>query len=417
MTAVRKLQAPETPDDTTSIEVARPTQSVALAGMLQKIAAETGTPYFHLIREFAGLAFGPGRLTFDEYVALRLFDPKMYDGADKRTFAGLAAMRRIWLQANHRIEFFGLVDNKIACNALFASYGFPSIPTLAVFSEKVGRPSPTLLHSADDLRAFLTRSEHYPLFGKPIDGRQSLGSASLDRYDSARNCLITVAGREIALDTFIADLRTHYASGYLFQKRVRPHAAVRAICGDRLATVRLMTIWTQGQPKLLRACWKIPAGDNAADNFWRPGNLLAQLDLDTGRVARVMRGQGIKFEEITHHPDTGAALVGTEVPNWREMTETVLEGARMLKHVALIGWDIAPVDAGAVIVELNQTPDFLLPQLADRRGILDADFANFLAERKQDAIAHKRENRQKMHRSPLPGFHLGIGEKTPGSPV
>src|SRR5271155_1335448 len=84
MSAVRKVQLDATPAAAPSIEVARPTQTVALAGMLQQIAAETGTPYFHLIREFAGLAFGPGRLSFDEYVALRLFDPKMYDGVDKR---------------------------------------------------------------------------------------------------------------------------------------------------------------------------------------------------------------------------------------------------------------------------------------------------------------------------------------------
>ena len=164
------------------------------------------------------------------------------------------------------------------------------------------------------------------------------------------------------------------------------------MCGDRLATVRLMTIWSQGEPKLLRACFKIPAGSNTADNFWRPGNLLARLDLDTGRIGRVVRGTGIGLEELTHHPDTGAPLVGTEVPNWAALTEAALEGARLLKHVALIGWDIAPVDAGAVIVELNQTPDFLLPQLADRRGMLDIDFARFLAERKQDAAASDRKS-------------------------
>ena len=127
-----------------------------------------------------------------------------------------------------------------------------------------------------------------------------------------------------------------------------------------------------------------------------------------------MRGTGTRLEELTHHPDTGAQLVGIEVPNWRAVTEIALEGARLLKHVALTGWDIAPVDSGAIMVELNQTPDFLLPQLADRRGILDTTFADFLAERKQDAAAWKRENRQKTHRTSLEGFHLGLGEKPPG---
>ena len=186
MNTALKAQPPAPPEEVSSVDVAKPAQSLALAGTLQRIAAETGSPYFHLIREYAGLAFGPGRLSFDEYIALRLFDPKLYDGADKKAFVGATASRRICLQANHRIEFYGLVDNKIASNALFAAYGFRTIPTLAVFSEQIGLPSSALLHSADDLRAFLARSEHYPLFGKPIDGVQSLGSASLDRCDAAR---------------------------------------------------------------------------------------------------------------------------------------------------------------------------------------------------------------------------------------
>src|ERR1700688_4032448 len=103
MSAVRKVQLDATPAESPSIEVARPNQTVALAATLQQIAAQTGTPYFHFIREYASLAFGPGRLSFDEYVALRLFDPKMYGGSDKKAFVGLAASRRIWLQANHRI--------------------------------------------------------------------------------------------------------------------------------------------------------------------------------------------------------------------------------------------------------------------------------------------------------------------------
>jgi len=408
MTTALKAQTPAPPEEAASIEVAKPAQSLSLAGTLMQIAAETGTPYFHLIREFAGLAFGPGKLNFEEYVALRLFDPKMYEGADKKAFVGMAASRWIWLQANHRIEYFGLIDNKIAANALFAAYGFPTIPTLAVFSEQIGRPAPALLHTGEALRSFLTRSDIYPLFGKPIDGIQSLGSASLDRYDAGRGALVTAGGREIPLDTFIADLRTHYGSGYLFQKRISPHAGVRAICGDRLATVRLLTIWAEGEPRLLRACWKIPGGSNTADNFWRPGNLLAQLDLDTGRIGRVVRGTGTGLDELTRHPDTGAALAGIEVPNWRAVTEIALEGARLLKQVALIGWDIAPVDDGAMLVELNQSPDFLLPQLADRRGMLDGAFSAFLAERKRDAAAWKRERKQSVRERP--SFHLGIGE-------
>jgi hypothetical protein len=215
-----------------------------------------------------------------------------------------------------------------------------------------------------------------------------------------------VSGQSLPLAKFAADVNANYGQGYLLQRRVSPHAEVRAICGDRLATVRLLTTMTANAPKLIRACWKIPAGSHGADNFWRPGNLLAQLDLATGRVLRVIRGVGMTLEEVTHHPDTGTALIGRAVPNWTEVTRTALEAAKVLPDLKLIGWDIAPVDAGAVIVELNQTPDFILPQLADRRGIMDAAFKRFLAECEQLSIKWDRQQRKGSKRPALQGFKV-----------
>jgi hypothetical protein len=389
-----------------AIDVKRPRQEIALAPTLQRIAAECGTTFFGLVKDYATLAFGPGRLTFDEYLALRLFDPKVYAGVDKGAFVGLTQSRKIWIKANFRVENFALVENKIAADAVFAAYGFRTAPTLAVFCNRIANQSPRLLRSEADLRDFLRNADHYPLFAKPMDGLQSLGSASIDRYDRAGDCLITVSGQSLPLAKFAADINAHYGQGYLLQRRVSPHAEVRAICGDRLATVRLLTTMTAGAPRLIRACWKIPAGTHGADNFWRAGNLLAQLDLATGRVLRAIRGVGMTLEEVTHHPDTGAALIGALVPNWYEVTQTALEAAKVVPDLKLIGWDIAPVDAGAVIVELNHTPDFILPQLADRRGIMDAAFKSFLAECEQLSTKWERQQRAGSRRPPLDGFKV-----------
>jgi hypothetical protein len=338
-----------------------------------------------LLKESVMLRLGAGRLSFEEYMQLRLFDDQLYAATDKSGFAGLKASQKIWLQANYRVDLFGLVTNKISADILLATHGFPILTMVALFHEQVGIKCPFLLRNDEDLRDFLTTSDNYPLFGKPLNGYRSIGSASIDRYDAASDMLITTTGLNILVDTFISFLRDHSASGYLFQKRVSPHARVREICGDRLATVRLLTIVRNGAPKILRGCWKIPAGVNAADNFWRPGNLLAQLDLENGRVLRVVRSDGASNEEITHHPDTGARILGTFVPNWPEVLMLALEGAKVLEDIPLVGWDIAPVDSGAIVVEPNINPDFNLHQIADRRGILDDTLREFLQERKKHA--------------------------------
>jgi hypothetical protein len=241
---------------------------------------------------------------------------------------------------------------------------------------------------------FLRNTKDYPLFGKPVDETRSLGSMALDGYDTASDSVIALNGRKLPLAAFVAEVARHFQAGYMLQPRVVPHTAVRAVAGERLATVRVVTICTNDGPKLFRAAWKIPAGPNVADNFWRSGNLLATLDLNTGRVTRAVRGAGPMQQQVTQHPDSGVELIGFEVPNWPKIISVALEAAATLYEVPLIGWDIAPTDDGALIVEPNFTPDFDLPQLADRRGILDDQFKAFLA----DCQVARRAAKEKLRR-------------------
>jgi hypothetical protein len=241
------------------------------------------------------------------------------------------------------------------------------------------------------LLRFLRASNDYPLFGKPMNELKSLGAASLEAYDGASDSLLLAGGQQLPLERFVEEVTRHYSAGYILQRRVSPHPAVRALVGERLATVRVMTIFSREGPQILRAAWKIPGGDNFADNFWRHGNLLATLDLQTGRVIRVVRGSGLTQKQLTHHPDSNAPLIGIHVPQWQEITALALEAAASLKDVGLIGWDLAATDRGVVIVEPNYTPDFVLPQLADRRGMLDDHFKAFLSACKAESRDAKRE--------------------------
>jgi hypothetical protein len=375
--------------EASSVDVSRPRARPARVSKLRQVAASRQASVVRLFADWMVLRLRSG-LSIEEYLGFRLFDPDFYGAADRTAFAGIKRARRILLKANYRLDLYGLIENKIACDFLLAAHGLPTMPTVALYHQATGLPAPFLLRSTEELREFLSNGERYPLFGKPLEGRQSLGSASFDRYDPAGGMLVTFDGRTVALDGFVRDVTTHFASGYLFQKRVSPHATVRPLCGDRLATVRVLTAATREGPQVLRASWKMPAGINAADNFWRIGNLLAQLDIKNGQVLRAVQTTRNGFEEITHHPDTHAALLGATVPHWLQILDYAKEGARVLADVPLLGWDIAPVDSGAVIVEVNHIPDFRLHQIADRRGIYDSAMIRFLHERKVHAADWRR---------------------------
>lgn len=382
------------------------------ASALQAIAKDYGRPLQQVVMEIARLSFGPGKVSFDEYMALRLFDDAGLGGADKSAFAGLKAAQSLWLTANADPTWFGIVDHKLAITTLLSGYGLPTIPTAALFAPGRRYPAITTLTSPEDLAAWL-RHATYPLFGKPISSNRSLGSASLVAFGADADVVTLLSGERVGVGAFCAEIAAKFADGYLLQPRVDPHPAAKEICGDRLACVRVMTINGAAGPEVLRAVWKIPAGDNVADNFWR-GNIVCQIDLESGRVLRAITGTGLASRQLETHPDTGATLAEIQVPGWSSIIQTALDGAAALPDVPLIGWDIAATANGAVIVEPNNTPDLFMVQLADRRGILDARFKAFLAH--CEARNRERASRERDQRRSANSARIGrLGQQIKGS--
>ena len=380
-----------------TVDVTRPTHELPLDVALRKMAEVAKGSALKVMREYATLAFGPGQVSFSDYTKLRLFDDAFYAGSDKRTVVGQRRNFDIDLTINYRHDWMGLFSNKVASASYLAAHGFPTIPVSAIYAKDLAGASHVVARNKDDLRAFLVNEANYPLFGKPIEGIQSLGSIGLKRYLPGTDSLETIDGREVPLDHFMLDIDQHYGHGYLFQKFLTPHPAIRTVCGDRPATVRIVTLACEGEPKVFRACWKIPTGSNVADNYWRPGNLLAQIDLASGRVQRVTSGTGLDLTEHTHHPDTKAQLVGMEVPNWTRLSQTAAEAARLMRHMPLIGWDMALLETGPVIVEMNEKPDFFLNQLADGRGVLDEELTTFIKSQKKKATDRVRSIKRQVH--------------------
>ena len=378
------------PQDRPVIDVARIQTGHGIDAALLKIVAASKTSPLKIMRDYVGLAFGPGRISFSDYCQLRLFDSEFWAGVDRRTVAGQRRNMAINQTINYRHDWWGLLDNKIATCSYLSAYGLPVIPILAVYCANLKTGAVNIASNEQQLHEILTNEANYPMFGKPTEGLQSLGSIGLQRYVPATKSLETREGRSVPLDAFIDQLRKHYSTGYLFQKFVSPHAAIRDLCGDRLATIRMITLTTESGPKLLRACWKIPAGANVADNYWRKGNLLAKIDIAQGRVLRVLSGSGLDLVQHDRHPDTDAALIGFRIPHWQRIIDTVIEAARLMQHVPMIGWDVTALDEGPVIVEMNERPDFFLPQLADGRGILEPELMDFMAAQKRNCNAYKK---------------------------
>ena len=116
------------------------------------------------------------------------------------------------------------------------------------------------------------------------------------------------------------------------------------------------------------------------DNFYAgsSGNLVGQIDLDSGLIKRVV-GVILEQSEVTVHPDTKEPLKDFILPHWRDIVKVCLTAAAAFPGLRFQHWDIAICSRGPVILELNSNGGLAMAHLAHRSGIYDAQFGALLS--------------------------------------
>src|SRR5690606_6439047 len=118
-----------------------------------------------------------------------------------------------------------------------------------------------------------------------------------------------------------------------------------------LATIRFVTLRKRtGEVIPFSATYRIPTGDAVIDAFSH-GGMAAPIDLATGRLAAaVTLDMASVGESAIVHPDTGARIEGTVLPDWDETIDLVLRAHEAVPgSVPLVGWDVALTTAGPVL--------------------------------------------------------------------
>jgi hypothetical protein len=163
----------------------------------------------------------------------------------------------------------------------------------------------------------------------------------------------------------------------LLQPRLVNHPALRPLSPNALSTIRVMTIQRPREPpRFLAAVLRMGTGDSTADNFAQ-GGIASAIDADTGVIGEARR---IDEQHCTHvyqsHPDTGVPFAGYKVPFWNESVRLALDAHARLGTIACVGWDVAVLDDGPVLIEGNWNPCTKLLQVATQVPLLTTEFAS-----------------------------------------
>ncbi|HNB25679.1 MAG TPA: sugar-transfer associated ATP-grasp domain-containing protein [Alphaproteobacteria bacterium] len=342
-----------------------------LVGLMQLAKRETGKSELAQAKELMRLRRGIGHLAVDEYFMYRLYDDRLYSDETRDAFLSEKLHWPICAKCADP-QWRATTEDKWLAYLLLAQFGQRVPRTLAVVdgSQRSFATTPKL-SSAADLAGFLATAP-LPIFAKPNAELGSFGAILIKRFEGGR---ITIdEDRSFTPEEMMRDI--FGARTYLLQEVVRNHPDIARL-SDYVATVRTMNLVWPDRIETPFTLVKIPVGDNIADNYWRKGNLIADVDPETGIIRRAVSGKGAELKLHETHPLTGAPLVGMQLPFWRELRAANEACARAYAPVRYQSLDIALTPEGPAIIEINSGGSFMLAQIASGRGFLTPSVRKF----------------------------------------
>ena len=359
--------------------------------------AQTGKSWLTQLREIRALKANGGQCGVSDYYWYKLYDDNYLLGRGRVDFLGWRAQANFSLALNPRNAVLPAWDKGVFMLMATAA-GLPVAPVRACFhpatriSDALGRH----LKTVPEVGTFLRDASIYPLFGKPGYSQQGYGAAYLAGYDPATDSIRLLDGKSLSVDEFLnrlvqpIDSRYHRPEcGFLFQDsftlapELRAFTDWPAICG-----VRVICLNGPNGVFPIRAIWKIATPPNHVDNFslGKNGNLLADVDLATGGISRVVGGFWPNTQVLTKHPTSGKPTNGLRLPGWDQVLHACQRGGAVFPIMKIHHWDFALTDQGPMILELNDVGGTEIAQVHGR-GLLTLQTREFL-KRHANASAH-----------------------------
>lgn len=358
-----------------------------------KSAKVSKRPIIEILLEALRLRFSPPYLDLSEYLDFQLYLNDI-SFSEKVAFCG-HRMQRVLIEilADEYSKFLSI--DKVTMYFLFRGCGLPTPEIRAIY--KSHRPSAILnISHRQDLEDYLREPESLPIYFKQSSGSYGHGNVLAQRLDG--DILHLGTGSSQPLRDFCNSLDEKIKLGWILQEPLTAHPKIAEICGtEKISGVRIHTLLLDSGPQIIRAIFKINLGNLDSDNFEHggSGNLLASVDIETGKLTRVISGIGLSQVQNPVHPKTKRDLVGFQLPYWSEIVELVLEAHLAFPGYLCPGWDIAICESGPTILELTYFGDIDLSQHSYRRGFLDSKFMTFMRDRDLDKMLYMKRKRRK----------------------
>lgn len=274
-----------------------------------------------------------------------------------------------------------LADDKIKFFEHCSAHGIATANIVALITKAAPNGS-TIPHvlAASDLERLLVPGEY---FVKPSNGSHGKGTFSLSVTATGLRWSGGNSGSFADLARYCEEALA-FTRALIVQPKLANHHVIRNITQAKgLSTIRVVTIRNAGQIDVIAGAVRIVVGESDVDNFSHgaSGNLVAGVDVDSGKMITSIGSRSRSWPAMMHvakHPQSGASIVGVQLPYWREVLELVKRAHTTIPGLHTVGWDVAILESGPVIVEANWRYDIDILQVAYKKGfkqVIDAKLA------------------------------------------
>lgn len=243
---------------------------------------------------------------------------------------------------------------------------------------------PVLFYTTGRRLEFLYRPDD-PIFDTDLFVKPRIGNGGhrAERWDRAgRGKYVNSRGLMLERDALFHYLAEQSLSeDFVVQPRLDNHPALDDIANGALSTLRVLTCKNEeGRSIATNVAFRMAVGrNNVVDNFHQ-GGLAAPVDMATGRVGAASDiGRYPAIGWRTRHPVSGAEFEGRILPHLRQAIELACVADAAFPWRIAIGWDVALLKDGPMIIEGNGKPDLDIHQRCERRPLGRERIAELLA--------------------------------------
>ena len=268
-----------------------------------------------------------------------------------------------------------VVNDKVATEALLFARGLPVSKTLAAYAPE-GAALPDLpylrpLRSAGDLTAFFSDPANLPVFGKPRADSFARGAAAISGLAEPGK-LRFLTGDVVPVEGLAAEIVRDWQQGYVFQPFYQCEATLRPHVGAAMASVRIVTLWTDRGIEPWYAVIRLPAKTAMHDGDAKDERIWGLLDIASGEVVKLRILRDPQADDQRHGNDPDQPFLGFRMPDWARAVELCREAHTSFPGHGIIGWDVFLTDAGPILNEANASPGHVY-QVAAQRPLLNPD--------------------------------------------